>query len=429
VSADEAPGARVPPLCVVAVAGQAGAEWFRLGSYAWAPALDTPWGNGRHARRGHPDLRLEVGAGYWARRIDVVWRLAVELDPTMCGVWLLDWLYNREVARPLPTLPPYPPDASEEIIEIFWVPPQSPVFDDAAPFFAELGFPSRSGYDAVSHLLDLGLITVEKPRPASMAEYVDYRPGGEPRALAHDDVLKARITDAGMRVAEAVRCSRQEFMPPGAPMRQRALCWLYRQEVRSGAPVAALNFLVSDYASRGGKLQFNRRELENTLSDLRERKLITARTAEAESGTGVFSVTREGSDCVQGHNGDVDKFADRNAGTASSIHISNSQANVSIGSPGSSQNIADGASLINVLRFADYISEVAALLQPGAGCPHSFAADAATLREAATSTCPDKSRVRNLADALVRALRNAAPAVVSQTAIELGEKAIHALGG
>ena len=68
------------------------------------------------------------------------------------------------------------------------------------------------------------------------------------------------------------------------------------------------------------------------------------------------------------------------------------------------------------------------MLHPVEGSPADFIALADDVHGEATRDSPDKRRLRRFIDALMHALKTAAPEAVAYTAVDLGEKAIHALG-
>jgi hypothetical protein len=141
----------------------------------------------------------------------------------------------------------------------------------------------------------------------------------------------------------------------------------------------------------------------------------------------ITRLTARGYDCVE-QGGDVAEYSHRSDGSVTNITISDPQG-VIINSPNSvQQNIKAGIDTRDLLKFAGFVRQIGSTLGLDTDKQTELEDQAMELYEVASSQAPEAGRLRRLADKILRILNAAAPTVASQTAIELGDKALRALG-
>ena len=141
----------------------------------------------------------------------------------------------------------------------------------------------------------------------------------------------------------------------------------------------------------------------------------------------ITHLTDRGYDCIE-QGGDVAKYSHHSEGSGTDIRISNPQG-VIINSPKSVQNnFSAGIDMRDLLKFAGFVRQIESTLGLAEGEQTELEAQAMELHEVASSPAPEAGRLRRLANRILRILGTAAPTVASQMAIELGDKALRALG-
>jgi hypothetical protein len=347
------------------------------------------------------------------------------------GRWLLDWLYDQPLTQ-------YVIEVTEREAARVPFPGVLVDFVDTGPFFARLGLPGVTGYPVVDYLGREGWIVDGSSIPAGIFtdEFIAAKVGDPPwrfRMKADMPSPCVRITPAGIDAARQNRASYRDIMDASDPLNKRLLRWLYSQQVHTGRPADLVDFLTSDHATINNSLTFTLREAQEAALYLHKKGLITDPGKQPKNGLGaeLIELTSEGYECNNGYDADIRRYLERNRQDSSTnITITgNNTTNLAVNSPSTKQSINTGISVDEALRFADYVSEVAAVLRPKEGSAVSFEALASELRDAAISEPPDKGRLRRFIETLMRALEAATPTVTAQMAIDLGEKAIHAIGG
>jgi hypothetical protein len=108
--------------------------------------------------------------------------------------------------------------------------------------------------------------------------------------------------------------------------------------------------------------------------------------------------------------------------------ISDARGNLVIGSSNVVQNNTNGFDASALLSFAGLVSQIAPTLGLQDAEQIALESQAAALHQAASAPAPEKSRLRQLCDAVMQGLTKAAPTVASQMALAVGQDAIHMLG-
>jgi hypothetical protein len=141
----------------------------------------------------------------------------------------------------------------------------------------------------------------------------------------------------------------------------------------------------------------------------------------------ITRLTATGYDCIE-QGGDVAEYSHRIEGSGTNIRISDSQGLI-INSPNSVQNnFSAGIDMRDLLKFAGFVRQIGSTLGLAEVEQTELEAQAMELHEVASSPAPEAGRLRRLANRILRILGAAAPTVASQMAIELGDKALRALG-
>lgn len=354
-------------------------------------------------------------------------RRTLDLDVEAYGRWLLDWLYDQPESQGVAEIAQAKADGELFVENMLY----ALGFNDTGLFFARLGLPGITGHPVVARLEGQGRVDPDG-QWAAEAHLTLMEDASDP--MEQDvESPRARITPAGIEVVRHDRASRRDAVPSDTPLTKRMLRWLYRETVSTRRPANLVNFLPSDYAIRNGALGFTLREAQDAARYLHEKGLVTDPGSQPVCGLGqqLVELTPGGRECHNGYDANASQYLERGNGDRQDhghrVEIHGSTAVVNIGSGSAGQHINAGVPVAEALRFADFVSQVAAVLHPVEGSPADFTALADDVREAARDS-PDKRRLRRVIDALMHALKTAAPEAVAYTAIDLGEKAIHALG-
>lgn len=331
--------------------------------------------------------RDKLGVITWAGPARVRQRqqeAATELNLQFHGIRLLDWLADRAGGT-------------------------QPGFEDVTLFVRDQGLPTDSAQLLVEHLAGRGVI---EPLRAS---------GGRTEAM---------ITALGIDAVQQVRAERTDVVRRTRELGQRMLTWLLQQEYLDTQPPDWAGFAASEHGRFHGDL-FTLGEVERRAGYLSERGLITGLSIDqAAPGTLNPGLTAAGRDCVIDFGANVADYLNRAPnGPTNHITMNHSTGQVVVGSENVRQTIRTGLDTRKLREFAEYVRQVAPTLGMTEDQVAAVQADATELCEATEATEPDHGRLRQLCDAVMRAITQAAPTVVQTAAIALGNDAIHALTG
>src|ERR1700760_3615388 len=152
------------------------------------------------------------------------------LDTESFGKWLLEWLSKRPLAEQVKFV-----ESQKNPLIIHnhfrdW--------ENAGDFLKQLGLSSSLGPEIIQPLYEQKLVD-------AYGSIFDY---WQPRLIEDNRI---RITIIGIAYAEENRRHRYDAADLGASIPKRMLCWTYENEEQ---PEVLANFLVSSYASQGGRL-------------------------------------------------------------------------------------------------------------------------------------------------------------------------------
>lgn len=355
-------------------------------------------------------------------------RRALDLDVKAYGRWLLDWLYDQTDIERVAEIAQAMADGDPFVENMLY----GLGLNDTRPFFARLGLPGITGHPVAAYLDARGWAQTGD----GWYDASDILTEDDSDPMEQDvESPRLRMMPAGADVVRRNRASRRDTAPADRPLTERLLRWLYSETVLTGRPAGLVNFMPSDYAIRDGAPGFTLREVQDTVGYLHEKGLVTDPGRQPARGLGpqLVALTPGGRECHNGCNANVGQYLERGNSRRQDhghhVEIRDSTAVVlSFGSGSAQQHINAGVPVAEALRFADFVSQVAAVLHPVEGGPADYTALAGNVHGEAASNSPDKRRLRHFIDALMHALKTAAPEAVAYTAIELGEKALHALG-
>jgi hypothetical protein len=374
----------------------------------------------------------------------------VILDVALYSDRLLDWLYSKQASKVRQRqakeesakewLRGQHPGASEYAVnQTFgaWFGPditgktESDLgYVDVGAFLQPLGIRSRAAYDIVNYAAERDWLIASDNTPLGRGiggVPAIPRAGETPRLIEYYD--RVLITEAGIRTAEANRLSWHDIMPQAASLAQRLLMWLSSHG--ESDPGYLPNFLVSTHACARGRPLFTAALLQQWVKYLATHDLLDERMGSPQDDAMDVWLTSRGSECVVGFHGDVERYLNREpqAGSTTITVTGSTNVNVANHSHGSEQHATADPKLDDLIKFAGVAHQIASTLNLSDKEQAALEASAVTLGAAAQVPAPDRGYLRRIADGIMRGLASAAPTFASQTAIELGEKAIRALGG
>jgi len=161
--------------------------------------------------------------------------------------------------------------------------------------------------------------------------------------------------------------------------------------------------------------------------------LIDGKQMGDEYGIVEVTLTEQGHSCVADFGGDVTKFnrerGQGNVTTNNNIYVPDNNGNLAINSSGFSQTVTSGVDTTDLLKFAGAVGQILPTLNLSEEQAEELRQESAELHEAASQSDPDVGLLHRLGRSILKALGTAAPTVASDLVLQLGERAVTAIGG
>jgi hypothetical protein len=330
-------------------------------------------------------VKLKRGVVTWAspiltRRAQL--GATVDLDLDLHGLLLLDWLYTQNS--------------------------DDRQFAIVGDFVTAQNLPDNSDRLLAQHLKLRGFVE----SPALM--------GGPAFAM---------LTTEGINYIQKIRAKRVDHAERIRTLRQALLTWLYSQE-RQGIATGDWNGFVNGPDAHFYGDPFTETDIVTAVGDLSAKNLISGIDID-QLGPAMVKprLTVDGRSCVIDYESDVSEYLKRQQGGSTNITMTNVQGQTVIASDNVTQTMTTGVDVSKLLDFAGFVRQVA----PTLGLDEADQADlrnqAEQLHDAASSSNPDRGRLRRLLDAVMQGLLKAAPSVVTTAANDMGHEAIKAITG